>query len=261
MRGESEFMRSTFKPASNSYPGGGHSGPARKGATADSETARFFLELRRYLRLSTAEVAHRIGTHPDIIAALETGRIDCLPVWSETARVVTSYIGMARLDPRPALERLSVLMRVAVHAGPHRHHPVAASARSAAASPVSLIVSRLVDATARAKSGAGWSERFTDWKQHIGNPAKALAEVRLPARAPVRRVLAAAFALVIVASVAPSGVLQASVGGIAQPISGLWRKLSGEGSAVRVIIRDGLKWIDADDPRERRSDKLPSHRS
>ncbi|MCU0954576.1 MAG: hypothetical protein MUC37_08185 [Hyphomicrobium sp.] len=261
MRGESEFMRSTFNPASNSYSGGGHPDPARRGTPADAETARFFLELRRYLRLSTAEVAHRIGTHPDIIAALESGRIDRLPVWSETARIVTSYIGMARLDPRPALERLSVLMRVSVTAGPHLHHTAATPARSAAASPVSRIVSRLSDAAARAKSGSGWSEWLTEWKQHIGNPAKALAEVRLPARAPVRRVLAAAFALVIVASVAPSGVLQASVGGIAQPISGLWRKLSGEGSAVRVIIRDGLKWIEADDPRERRSDKLPSRRS
>jgi hypothetical protein len=261
MRSESEFMRSTFNPTSNSYPGAVQSEPTRGRTPADTETARFFFELRRYLRLSTSEVAHRVGTHPNIIVALEAGRIDGLPVWSETARIVTAYIGLARLDPRPALERLSVLMRVAVNAGPHRHHSGAAPDRGAAANPLSRIVSRLSEATARAKSGKGRPEWFIEWMEHIRNTAKALVEIGLPARAPVRWVLAAAFALVVVASVAPSGVLQASVGGIAQPISGLWRKISGEGQAVRVIIRDGLKWIEADDPRERRSDKLPSRRS
>ncbi|MGE5267856.1 MAG: hypothetical protein ACM3L9_10870 [Deltaproteobacteria bacterium] len=261
MRGKSEFMRSTFNPTSISYPGAGRPEPTRRGASADAEIARFFVELRCYLRLSTAEVAHRVGAHPNIIAALEAGRIDVLPVWNETARIVTAYIGLARLDPRPALERLSVLMRVAVNAGPHRHHPAVAPARSAATSPVSRIVSRLSEATARPKSGAARTEWFTEWMEHIRNSAKAFGEVGVPARAPVRWVLSAAFALIVVASVAPSGVLQASVGGIAQPISGLWRKLSGEGRAMRVIVRDGLKWIEADDPRERRSDKLPSRRS
>ncbi len=88
-----------------------------------------------------------------------------------------------------------------------------------------------------------------------------LAETIRSIRAPVRWVSAAAIGLIIVGSAAPSGVLQASVGGISQPISGLWAKLSGQGSNIRVIIRDGLKWIEADDPRERRSDKLPSRGS
>jgi hypothetical protein len=81
------------------------------------------------------------------------------------------------------------------------------------------------------------------------------------ARAPVRWVIASALALIVIGSAAPSGVLQASVGGISQPISGLWRKISGQTQDVRIIIRNGLKWIEADDPRDRRSDKLPSRRS
>jgi hypothetical protein len=73
--------------------------------------------------------------------------------------------------------------------------------------------------------------------------------------------MAGALALIVVFSAAPSGVLQASVSGLSQPISGLWRKISGHAGEVRVIMRGGLKWIDAEDPRDRRSDKLPSRRS
>lgn len=254
-------MRSTFNTTSNSNSSGGRAVRTQTRCPADAQTAQFFTELRRYLRLSTAEAAHRVGTHPDVIASLEAGRIDVLPGWSETARIVTAYIGLARLDPRPALGRLSVLMQVAVVAPVTARHKSAPAPGGDAANPVSHIMSRLSQAAAQAHGRTERPEWFAEWMDHIQNTAKGLAQKMPPARAPVGWVLAAAFALILVASMAPSGVLQASVGGIAQPISGLWRKLSGEGHVVHVIMRDGLKWIEADDPRERRSDKLPSRGS
>jgi hypothetical protein len=217
--------------------------------------------LRRYLRLSIAAVAQRVGTRPEIIAALEAGQIEALPVWSETARIVAAYIGLANLDPRPALDRLSVLMQVTANASPQVAQARPVPGRGAAANPVSRIISRLSQTAVRTDAPSDRPERVGEWLAYIAAAGTRLAAELSSARAPVRWVLASALALIVMVSVAPSGVLQASVGGIAQPISGFWRKLSGEGSAVRVIMNDGLKWIEAEDPRERRSDKLPSRRS
>jgi hypothetical protein len=262
-RGESLLMRSTYAPTAHlSFaPGTGHSAPGTPPAY-DPEIANLFGELRRYIGLPIPQIAHHIASHPNVIAALEAGRIDLLPPWSETARVVTAYIGIARLDPRPALERLALLMGVARHAAPVT--PVAAAYASPpdeAASPVARILGRFAEAAARARSEAAEPGLLAEWAAHLKETANCLKASLWKARAPVRWVIAGALALIVIGSAAPSGVLQASVGGISQPISGLWRKISGQTQNVRIIVRDGLKWIEADDPRERRSDKLPSRRS
>jgi hypothetical protein len=255
-------MRSTFAPAS---PFNAHvRQPARapERVLADAELARFFIDLRRYLRLSTADAARRVATHPDVIAALEAGRISGLLGWNETARVVTAYIGLAGLDPRPALDRLHALTRAAANSAPRAHpmpRPVNAEAESV--NPATRIIGRLSHAAARAGMPAEQPAWFAEWTAHLTGALKRLNGALQSARAPVRWVSAVALGLIVIGSVASSGVLQASVGGIAQPISGLWRKLSGEGRDVRVIVRDGLKWIEADNPRKRRSDKLPSRGS
>jgi hypothetical protein len=255
-------MRSTFAPASPFNSHARQPVRAQERALADAEIARFFIELRRYLRLSTADAARRVATHPDVIAALEAGRISGLPGWNETARVVTAYIGLAGLDPRPALDRLHVLTRVAAKSAP-RVHPSArpGAAEAQAGHPVNRILGRLSQAAARAGMQAEQPAWFAEWIAHVTGALTRLNMALQSARAPVRWVSAAALGFIVFGSVASSGVLQASVGGIAQPISGLWRKLSGEGQDVRVIVRDGLRWIEADDPRERRSDKLPSRGS
>jgi hypothetical protein len=264
-RGESLLMRSMKAPTLhlNFAPSGGppvHGG-AGESPAFDPEIANLFSELRRYLGLAVPQIAQHVATHPNVIAALEAGRVDLLPGWSETARVVTAYIGLARLDPRPALERLAVLMGVAINAAPYapRHIPVPAV--SEAATPVARILGRFAEAAARAREQAAEPGMLTEWATHLRETANGLATSLAATRAPVRWVTAGSLALVVVASAAPSGVLQASVGGISQPISGLWRKISGQSANIRVIMRDGLKWIEADDPRERRSDKLPSRRS
>jgi len=232
----------------------------------DPEIARLFSELRHYLGLPIPHIAQHVACHPGVITALESGRIDLLPPWSETARIVAAYISLARLDPRPALDRLSVLMGVAIPATHYYappSHETAAHPRmpDEAATPVARILGRLSDAANRAREQAATPGILAEWVAHFTETAEGLTSSVRAMRAPVRWVAAAAIALILFGSAAPSGVLQASVNGISQPISGLWHKLSGQSSNIRVIIRDGLKWIEADDPRERRSDKLPSHRS
>jgi hypothetical protein len=239
----------------------GHSAPGTPPGY-DPEIANLFAELRRYLGLPVAQIAQHVGTTPNVIAALEAGRIDQLPGWSETARVVIAYIGIARLDPRPALERLSVLMGVARNAAPIASHAASyASPPDEAATPVARILGRFAEAAARARAEASEPGLLAEWAAHLKETANGLQASLWNARAPVRWVIAGALALIVIGSAAPSSVLQASVGGISQPISGLWRKISGQTQEVRIIIRDGLKWIETDDPRDRRADKLPSRRS
>ncbi len=128
-RGESLLMRSTYAPAShvNFAPGAGH-GAVGHSPGSDPEIAHLFSELRRYLGMPLPQIAHHVATHPNVIAALEAGRIDLLPGWSETARVVTAYIGIARLDPRPALDRLAVRMGVAINSAPSAYRPAVSAA-------------------------------------------------------------------------------------------------------------------------------------
>ena len=258
-------MRSAYRPTSPSnsvtFP---H--PIAGVTTADPEIARLFSDLRNYLGLPIPQIAQHIATHPGVIAALEAGRIDLLPPWSETARIVSAYVALARLDPRPALDRLSILMGVSIPATQYYSPPSHETAAhpqipDEAATPVARILGRLSDAANRAREQAATPGILAEWAAHLSETAGGLTSSVRAMRAPVRWVAAAAIALILLGSAAPSGVLQASVNGISQPMSGLWKKLSGQAAGVRVIVRDGLKWIEADDPRERRSDKLPSHRS
>jgi hypothetical protein len=127
---------------------------------------------------------------------------------------------------------------------------------------VSRILGRLSDAANRARAEAAAAPGvWAEWVAHVKEMAAGLANLARTQRAPVRWVTVLALGLIVIGSVAPSGVLQASVGGISQPISGLWRKISGQATDVRVFVRNGLKWIEAEDPRARRADKLPSPRS
>ena len=43
--------------------------------------ARFFIDLRRALRLTLPQAAHYVQVHPEVIETLETGQIEYLPPW------------------------------------------------------------------------------------------------------------------------------------------------------------------------------------
>jgi transcriptional regulator with XRE-family HTH domain len=261
-------MRHTTGPSAhgrhNAHAASGSAFTARHVPGADPELARLFTELRQFLGLSAAAVAHHLGTHPNTIAALEAGRVDLLPPWSEAARVVAGYIGLARLDPRPALDRLAMLMGVVVTApavarpAMPSQMPQPAAAPAEPMTPVARILGRLSEAAARARSRDDAPGVLAEWSHTLRETVTGLTASVRGLRAPVRWVMAVAIGLIMIGTAAPSAVLQASVNGFSDPLSGLWRSLSGTAGEVRVQIRNGLKWIDAEDPRARRSDKLPS---
>lgn len=251
MRPATAMSSSAYRPA----PASGSRYSAAQPLACDPEIARLFLELRQYLGLSIPDVAHRLATRADVIAALEAGRLDRLPAWPETARVVSAYIALASLDPRAALERISDGMRAAATG---RAAPTPAVPQSA--NPVSRIVRRLSQPTSQGEGDPAWTRLTGRLGDASGAARKLLGELR-SARHPVRWVLAGAAGLILVASASPSGVLQASVNGISSPISGLWRSLGGQFSQVTITVREGHQWIETDDPRSRRTDKLPMPRS
>lgn len=230
-------------------------------APVDAEIAALFAQLRIYLRLPAGEVAIRLGTDPRVIAALEAGRVDLLPHWPETHRIVTAYAASAGIDARAVVDRLALQFdRLA------RPRPSALPApEEAPEAAVGKIVHRLARQPDDEPEPWRLFSRLSDLGNQVSARAAALRESAtaclsdLRARKhPVRWVLAAAVAVVLAVSVAPSGMLQASVGGLSSPITGLLRGISDQLTLASAPVRDGHRWIEVDDPRQRRSDKLRS---
>lgn len=230
-------------------------------APADAEVATLFAQLRVYLRLPIGEVAVRLGTDPRVIAALESGRADLLPHWLETHRVVVAYGALAGIDTRAVLDRLA--LQFDRLSRPRPDYPVARD--QAAGAGVGQIVNRLArqpehDTSQRALM-PGFAELLEQATVRSARLRDALAASIAGLRArkhPVRWVLAAAMAVVVAVSVAPYGMLQASVGGLSSPLTGLLRGISDQLTLASAPLRDGHRWIEVDDPRQRRSDKLQS---
>lgn len=77
---------------------GGH-----RPSDALAEAAQLFAGLRAVLNLTLEGAADLLATEPKVISALETGRLDALPPWPETQRLVEAYTGLAGCDPAPVL--------------------------------------------------------------------------------------------------------------------------------------------------------------
>jgi hypothetical protein len=72
----------------------------------DAEVAELFRDLRSATALSENDLAMRLGTHSDVVLALEQGALYALPPWPETCRVVNGYGALLNLDVRPLLRRI-----------------------------------------------------------------------------------------------------------------------------------------------------------
>ena len=182
------------------------------------QTGLFFVQLRQYLGLSLDQVAARLETYRSVISALETGTVGDLPPWSQTHRIVTAYAALAGLDPAPALHCL--ILHVT---------PVPSVAR-----PVK-------------KRIGGLSFKW---------PSMSILPAWLLPRLPVWRIAAVATAFAILGIGAQTSVIEAAMGKLPAPIAKVIRHAQ---DTVLVSVSrkfEGLTWIDVDDPRSRRSDKL-----
>jgi hypothetical protein len=184
---------------------------------ARTQVARFFYDLRRGLRMARVAIANRIGTDPGVIEALETGNLAALPPWPQTLNIVTNYARLVHLDPRPVLNALHFAMS-------HRQQMLAKEG----------LVKRLY------RKLAGVSRAFSEAHHQRSHVLTWAAGIGVPA--------------VLMGSLALTSGLQASQ--LPRPLASMLG--FDQASRAESIKRlEGLVWIDATDPRQRRGDKLP----
>src|SRR6185437_16454084 len=72
--------------------------------------SRFFTDLRRALRLTLPQAAQYMRVHPEIIEMLETGQVEYLPPWPQTAQIIMDYTSVAGIDGRPVITAVGGLL-------------------------------------------------------------------------------------------------------------------------------------------------------
>jgi hypothetical protein len=196
---------------------------ATKPVPVATQVGVFFRDLRRNFRLSQPDVARRLSTHIDIIAALEAGDVRNLPPWPETCRIVRTYTGYAGLDPRPVLRLIEILQTSAGRAPtPPQDYP---------------------DAGDGVLNAAGDVMR-TAWAGSFGRAVRLLVLTSIP--------------VALVLLVTQTSVLEAAVSNLPSPVARIVRGAQNFIIVQMAPVRDGLRWIDVPDPRTRRADKLPT---
>ena len=233
--------------------------------------------IRQAMGVTQAAMAARLATTPAIVADLESGAFDVLPAWPETRRIVDMWVAGAGLDPRPALASLGLAMeprnalaalpvtsprgnrvppgstRQPVHhpsfgggsGGPDRASEHEGSSRSrplgAALGAMQRVFSRL-----STKNRPPLPQSRSLIKLSVGLP---------PSRAGRWAALVVVIA-VLATTAAQTKVFAAAFSRLPAPAERAVRSIS-DFFAVRFApVREGHRWIEVDDPRSRRGDKL-----
>jgi Helix-turn-helix domain len=195
---------------------------APTGPPIATQVGGFFRDLRRNFRLSQPEVAGRLATRIDIIAALEAGDVRNLPPWPETCRIVRTYTGFVGLDPRPILRLIEILQT------------------SAGRSPMPAQDYADEDESLLSAAVEGLRQA---WHGPLGQAARIL--------------VAAAIPVALVVLLTQTSVLEAAVSRLPPPVARIVRGAQNYVIVQLAPVHDGMRWIDVPDPRSRRGDKLP----
>jgi hypothetical protein len=173
--------------------------------------------------------------HPEIIEALETGQVEYLPPWPQTARIIMDYTSVAGIDGRPVLTAVGGLL--------------IALQRSRDPAPVQRQDSHAPQAAHVAQAGG----HFVRAGSAIANgarrlPKDAMHQIR---ERPQRALYALSLPLFILL------FFHASIfDGIARPFGAAVNYASAYFQEHFAPVRDGFRWIEVSDPRSRRADKL-----
>ena len=205
-----------------------------------SQIALFFRDLRKFLGVTQQQAAAQLLTHVQVIDALENADVRYLPQWPETTRVVMAYAAWARIDGRPILGALAALQNGLV---PRRPLPV----RNAAAyAHVQQSVVRLRQAGVVLVEGA---KRL---------PQEAINQAR---ERPARTFYAVSLPMCLVLLMLNTSALQGVINMVGGPLAKFATSLRETMAVQFAPVREGLRWIEVEDPRSRRSDRLkPSGR-
>lgn len=232
--------------------------PSQPASTNDTvaTTAHLFRQLRAALGISVESLAWQIGAEPSAIRALESGALGALPPWPETERLVRRYLALAHIQPDPVLAALAPYVsapprQVVTEPAKQRAAPVSGEQQGKKRRWPSLPLPAFSFPRLRKPSlfalrlpliGEVTATRLGNWRPRLSRPAGFM--------------LAAIAALAVI--VLQTSLLEAAARYMPRPISGV---LVGIAEQVRLLTaptREGLRWIEVDDPRSRRADKLKS---
>ncbi|MFA5957720.1 helix-turn-helix domain-containing protein [Hyphomicrobium sp.] len=247
--------------------------------------ARFFIDLRQALRLTVPQAAHYLAVRPEVVEALETGQVEYLPPWPETSGIIMTYTSMAGVSGRPVLNAIGTLFtQLSVAAAPpqapvrsslpYLHQPMQPQQQRYPAAPQYAMPQQQQPFPARqkpqrtvapqtepdiARSGLIESSRnLLRAGSAIANgarrlPQEALDRVRDQVRTrPQRALYALSLPLGLVVITMHSSIfatISAPFGMAVQWGSTYIQEHYGP-------VRDGMRYIEVDDPRSRRADKL-----
>ena len=229
---------------------------------ARANIARLFFDLRSALRVTPQQLALHLQATPSTLLALEYGDFEHLPVWSETSRVVIAYTALAGIDGRPVLAALADTLRRSANV-PMLAAP--APPRDMAPAPSRYTAVASVDvhqvppvAKQQAPKKAPPVRRFFAAGSALANGAK-----RLPADAlqhvrerPRRALYAVSLPLGIVLLLLNTSALEAAFSNVPRPVARVAQDVRSYFQVQFAPVREGLRWIEVDDPRRRRADKL-----
>lgn len=259
--------------------------------TPQPEFCRLFQDSRRIQGLSQVDLAFRLGTYPHVIDALEHGQLAALPPWPETIRIVAGYLAPLNIDPRPVLHMIayeiaavrtasqgyvqtaSALPPEAEYTGPIAAAP-ASYAYPARPSPTYAPYAGEVNAPSSRRDLAGQFRRGVGAPVRHARAGLAAAGRALPAmgtlsgkigkrlkrRSSRRALIGFGVPLLLIFAVLQSNVVAATSSVLPAPMA---RAFASAHEYLRVQfapIREGLRWIEVEDPRSRRGDKLQTTR-
>ncbi|MDX2307089.1 MAG: hypothetical protein NW216_02500 [Hyphomicrobium sp.] len=256
---------------------GGTGALAADPSAFDRDIASLFTELRAFLGWPAEMIAKQLGTHLNVVLALEQGHISRLPDWPETQRIVIGYVALVGVPAEPVLNRLRqrrglngpgggdmpafLVAAAATGQMPKRggapgtaHEDTGPGAMTQLAGRLSrpvpdhMAVARSMSTQAVPASGqAASAERSAFGVSAIADQAK---------RLPLRLAIMVAGGLGLLALTVPTGMLRASVDHLPGPVSGVIHSLA-DSFGMTITVREGHRWIDVANPRTRRADKLP----
>ncbi|MFT3733016.1 MAG: helix-turn-helix domain-containing protein [Hyphomicrobium sp.] len=250
--------------------------------------AQFFIDLRQALRLTVPQAAHYLSVRAEVIEALETGQVEYLPEWAEISAIIMTYTAMAGVNGRPVLNAIGTLFtQLSVRAAPPRRpvqrpsmppsqlaynpvphnsgrpqaypaqpYPVVAQAQRALP-PARLPrpVEFAETETDIARSGLAVSSRnllkagsvIASGARRL--PQQALNQVR---QRPQRALYALSLPLGLLVVTMHSSILAT----VSEPFGKAVQWVSSYVQEHYGPVRDGMRYIEVDDPRTRRADKL-----
>ncbi|MBS0238627.1 MAG: helix-turn-helix domain-containing protein [Proteobacteria bacterium] len=243
---------------------------------------QFFIDLRRTLRLTLPQAAEYLQVRPEVIEALETGYVEHLPEWQDTSAIVMTYTSMAGVNGRPALNAIGSLIAYFSSVAPAPRQPAIserllqyAQAQYQPQQPFPQAQPFQprpepagLQGRSHAVAQAGPRERSQPVRaariQAAGNFMRAGSAIangarRLPQEAfnqvrqrPQRALYALSLPLGLLLLMMHSSIFET----VSRPFGSAVRWVSSYFQEHYGPVRDGLRYIEVDDPRSRRGDKL-----